>query len=262
MLRRAWPLPAAVIALCLLTIGSQAASGGGPIAKPRWLSAVVITEYWPAPERWFHGKLVSAPGLAGKHRVDWLYSGNGLSMQGDGIGLDGVEYHIQAVGDQGWVDERGRRTVAGSGGWTRGFPFWRGVGWRDRHGFVTYPLEGGGWYHGSPKRYIEPSGITFEPGPSKGLVPWRSVAVDPSLIPMGSRIFAPALCDTPGHGWVTAADTGGAIIGRHLDLFRPAPATPDVGSDVWHDERIWVLPPEAKVPKHLPGCEGPVIGRG
>jgi 3D (Asp-Asp-Asp) domain-containing protein len=82
------------------------------------------------------------------------------------------------------------------------------------------------------------------------------VAVDPSLIPIGSRIFVPALCSTPGHGWVVAGDTGGAIIGRHLDLFRPAPAVRGVSSDVWHDQQIWVLPPAAALPKRLPTCDG------
>jgi 3D (Asp-Asp-Asp) domain-containing protein len=262
MLRRFWPFPAALLALCFGLLGSPA-SGGGPISKPRWLGGVVITEYWPAPERWFTGKLVAAPGLTSLHRVDWLYSGNGVSMQGDGVGLDGVEYHIQTVGDQGWVDEQGRPTIAGSGGWTNGFPFWRGVGWRAKGGFVTFPLADGSWFHGPPKRYIEPTGITFATGTSRGLIPWRSVAVDPSLIPMGSRIFVPALCSTPGHGWVVAADIGGAIIGRHLDLFRPAPRLRGTSSDVWHDESIWVLPPDANLPKRLPSCDGGgAISRG
>ena len=259
MLRRVWPLPAALLSACLLVFASPSWSGGGPITKPRWLSGVLITEYWPAPERWFSGKLISAPGLTGKHRVDWLYGGSGLSMEGDGIGLDGRRYHIQTVGDQGWVDERGRRTIPSVKGWSRGFPFWRGLGWRDRHGFVTFPFGDGTWYHGTPKHYIEPRGISFGVGHSRPLVFWRTVAVDPSLIPMGSRIFVPALCETPGHGWVVAADIGGAIIGRHLDLYRPAPPTSDIPSDVWHDQRIWVLPPEAKVPKKLPSCAGTIL---
>jgi 3D (Asp-Asp-Asp) domain-containing protein len=255
MLRRFWPLPAALLSLCFLVPGSPA-SGGGPISKPRWLGGVVITEYWPAPERWFTGKLVAAPGLTTLHRVDWLYSGSGVSMQGDGIGLDGVEYHIQTVGDQGWVDEQGHATLAGAGGWTSGFPFWRGVGWRAKSGLVTFPLLDGTWFHGPPKRYIEPQGITFSTGSSRSLIPWRSVAVDPGLIPIGSRIFVPALCATPGHGWVIAADTGGAIIGRHLDLYRPAPAARGISSDVWTGRQIWVLPPDAKLPKRLPTCDG------
>ena len=255
MLRRAAPPAAAFVVL--VALASSAPSGGG-VAKPRWLPGVTITEYWPAPERWFTGMLVPAPGLSGLHRVDWLYSGSGVSMQGDGIGLDGREYHIEAVGAQGWVDERGRRTVPHARGWTRGFPFWRGFGWRARGGYVTFPRSDGTWSRGEPKRYIEARGVTFGEGRSRTLVPWRSVAVDPRLIPIGSRIFAPALCETPAHGWMTAADTGTAIIGRHLDLFRPAPAHRGTASDVWHEQKIWVLPPEAKVPKTLPSCSGAV----
>jgi 3D (Asp-Asp-Asp) domain-containing protein len=235
---------------------SPSAPGGGPISKPRWLGRVTITEYWPAPERWYQGRLVAAPGIPGRHRVDWLYSGTGLSMQGDGIGLDGQRYHILSTGKQGWVDERGRRTIPRAHGWSRGFPFWRGLGWRNKRGRVTYPLADGSWYSGAPKRYIKPKGVVFGAGPSRPLVFWRSVAVDPRLIPIGSRMFVPALCETPGRGWVYAEDIGGAIIGRHLDLFRPAPADRGTASDVWHDQRIWVLPPNAKVPKKLPSCDG------
>lgn len=40
-----------------------------------------------------------------------------------------------------------------------------------------------------------------------------AIAVDPRVIPMGSRIFV------PGYGWGTAEDTGGAIIGYHIDVW-------------------------------------------
>ena len=59
-------------------------------AHGTWLRAITITEYWPAPESWFRGKLVGAPGLPGKHRIDWLYSAEGVSMEGEGFGLDRV----------------------------------------------------------------------------------------------------------------------------------------------------------------------------
>lgn len=45
------------------------------------------------------------------------------------------------------------------------------------------------------------------PGPTK-------VAVDFSVIPRGTRIWV------QGEGWVTAADTGGAIRGNRIDVFR------------------------------------------
>jgi 3D (Asp-Asp-Asp) domain-containing protein len=41
------------------------------------------------------------------------------------------------------------------------------------------------------------------------------IAVDPRLIPFGSKIYV------PGYGWGTALDTGGAIIGHNIDLWMP-----------------------------------------
>src|SRR5262249_54248119 len=64
------------------------------VTRPRWLPGVLITEYYPAPERWFGGRLVRAPGLRGRHRAGWLYSARGLAMQGEGVGSDGRMYHF------------------------------------------------------------------------------------------------------------------------------------------------------------------------
>ena len=41
------------------------------------------------------------------------------------------------------------------------------------------------------------------------------IAVDPSIIPYGSRIYI------PGFGWGTALDTGGAIRGNSIDIWMP-----------------------------------------
>jgi 3D (Asp-Asp-Asp) domain-containing protein/peptidoglycan hydrolase CwlO-like protein len=46
-------------------------------------------------------------------------------------------------------------------------------------------------------------------------VGWGAVAVDPSVIPMGSRL------SIPGYGLGVAADTGGAIQGAKIDLWFP-----------------------------------------
>ena len=40
-----------------------------------------------------------------------------------------------------------------------------------------------------------------------------TVAVDPKVFPIGTKFYI------PGYGWARAEDTGGAIKGRHLDLF-------------------------------------------
>jgi peptidoglycan DL-endopeptidase CwlO len=49
-------------------------------------------------------------------------------------------------------------------------------------------------------------------------VGWGTVAVDPSVIPMGSRIAI------PGYGMGVASDTGGAIVGARIDLWFPSVA--------------------------------------
>jgi len=41
-------------------------------------------------------------------------------------------------------------------------------------------------------------------------------AVDPRVIPLGTRFHV------EGHGWVVAADTGGAIRGRRIDIWLPS----------------------------------------
>lgn len=214
------------------------------ITHPRWLHHVAITEYYSTPERWFSGRRVPVPGLASRHRVDWLYSAKGVAMQGDGIGLDGQHYHIDALGSGGWVNRAGRHTVPGrcASHWSHGRPFWLQGGWRNHNGGVTWPLPGGGWSHGVGRRLVSYGGVTFAPGSSIPLHPYRTLAVDPRLIPRGSRIYIPAYRAISG-GWFVAQDTGGAIIGRHVDVYRPPPSTPLGGGQYLRDERIYVVPP-------------------
>jgi hypothetical protein len=212
--------------------------------KGSWLRGVAITEYWPVPEAWFVGRLVSVPGLASEHRVDWLYSALGVSMQGEGIGLDGQLYHIASLGDAGWVTSTGRPTSPGAGGWSGGSPYWRAGGfWRNRSGQITYPLQLSGWSNRPGVKYVPIRGVSFAPGPSLALKYYQSLAVDPKVIPLGSRVYIPAYRGDGYGGWFVAQDTGGAIIGRHVDVFRPPPAAPaDPGQDLT-DQRVWVVPP-------------------
>lgn len=44
------------------------------------------------------------------------------------------------------------------------------------------------------------------------------IAVDPRVIPLGSRIYV------PGYGWGVAADTGGMIVGNKIDVWKPTAA--------------------------------------
>src|SRR5829696_5397789 len=169
------------------------------IVRPRWLPGTLITEYWPAPERWFTGRLVHAAGMPGRHR--------------------------------GWVNRSGARTrpcERAPGYWTNRRPF---------------------WLHA-------PGRAQFAPGHSRTLAYWRSAAVDRRLIAFGSRIFVPAYCSTPARGWLTARDTGGAIIGAHIDVYRPPPArrpsTRRWGT-LLRGQKIFVVPP-GTTPRHRPDC--------
>jgi 3D (Asp-Asp-Asp) domain-containing protein len=212
----------------------------------KWLGGFELTEYYPALESWFVGRAVHAPGLPGLHRIDWLYSARGMSMEGDGIGLDGKPYHVADLGSGGWL------TAGGSSGAQFGVgadaPFWRTGGfWRTAGGRLTFPLAAGGWSAGLGVRYVPPPGITFAPGPSRPLSYLRSVAVDPRLIPLGSHIFIPAYQAVNG-GWFEADDTGGAIIGRHIDVFRPPPSNPSDQGNFATGQPVYIVAPGRPLP--------------
>jgi 3D (Asp-Asp-Asp) domain-containing protein len=244
---------ALALAALLLSTAPALAKKQKPIARAGWLPGVTVTEYYPVPEAWFVGQKVAAPGLTGRHRIDWLYSATGVSMEGDGIGLDGRQYHIDALGQGGWVTDRGRPSVAGRGGWAGGPPVWRaGAYWLTRSHLLTFPLEGGGWSAGTGRRYVPLPGVTFATGPSRPLSFYRSVAVDPDLIPLGSRVYVGAYRNTVGGGWFRADDTGGAIIGRHIDVYRTPPARADIGGEFLEDQRIYVVPPGQAIPSGAP----------
>jgi 3D (Asp-Asp-Asp) domain-containing protein len=210
------------------------------ITHRTWLTGVTITEYYPAPARWFKGHMVSAPGLPGRYPVDWLYSARGLAMEGDGVDLAGRPVHIAALGSTGWVDFRGRATLPVClGKWSHGFPVWLIGGWRNARGQVTFPLARGGWANGPARGSTRPyGGVTFASGNALPLRYYHSIAVDPRLIALGSRVYIPAY-----RRWFVAQDTGGAIRGKHVDVYRPAPYSPDDLGRYMADQRILVIPP-------------------
>jgi 3D (Asp-Asp-Asp) domain-containing protein len=186
---------------------------------------------------------VHAPGLTSEHRIDWLYSAQGVSMQGEGIGLDGLMYHIAALGTTGWLTVGGRATSPFDG-WAGGPPFWRDGGfWRNRHGGVTFPLATGGWSAGVGKHYVPLPGVTFAAGPSLPLKFYRSLAVDPSVIPLGSQVYIPSYRHDGHGGWFLAQDTGGAISGQHVDVYRSPPATASNAGQYRTGQRIYVIKP-------------------
>lgn len=240
----------AVAAIAALVLAGASAGSAQTPARlgTGWHSGFTVSEYYPVPERWFRGALTSAPGLPGRHRVDWLYSGTGLVMEADGVGLDGRRYHLEG-GPRGWVNPAGRTTVASrSGIWSRGDPAWIDAGWRTRTGHVTFPLTRGGWSAGRAARFVRPRGVRFGTGPSLPLTYYRSVAVDPRVLRLGTRIYIPTYRGING-GWFRADDTGPAIIGRHVDVYRPAPATPDAAR-FFTGRRVYVLPPGARLDPH------------
>jgi 3D (Asp-Asp-Asp) domain-containing protein len=167
-----------------------------------------------------------------------------MAMEGDGIGLDGRHYHLDSPGGGFWVSRAGAPTFPGrcAGHWSNGRPYWFAGGWRNRQGGVTFPLERGGWSNGHGVAQRSYAGATFAPGSTLRLRPYVTLAVDPHLIPRGSRVYIPAYRTVNG-GWFVAEDTGGAIIGRHVDVYRLPPRAGQGGGRYLHAEAIYVVPP-------------------
>ncbi len=85
--------------------------------------------------------------------------------------------------------------------------------------------------------------MSFAPGPSLPLHYYQSIAVDPGVIPLGSRVYIPAYRHDGHGGWFIAQDTGGAIAGRHIDVYRPPPAIPGTAGRYLTRQRILVIKP-------------------
>lgn len=265
---RKWPIRAtALTAVCLgacafPAVGTASTGGASPgttkptTSKPkpkptsgaRVLKHVLITEYFPAPEKWFKGKKIAADGITGKHRIDWLYSARGLPMEGDGVDLSGRHWHYESSGAGGWVARNGRRSGASGSYWLDA------MYWRNSKGEITFPLESGGWSNGSAKRGtgVSTKGTRFGYGLTLPLRYWQSVATDRRVIPSGSAVYLSAFRNKPGGGYMCAQDTGGAIIGNHIDVWRPAPSTPDGGESYSNQTVRVITPPQARV--ILPFC--------
>ncbi len=253
---------ALVASLAVIAFVAGVAPRSAEAAKAGWHAGFAITEYYPAPEAWANGKRVEIPGAGGASgRIDWLYGSDGIVMEGDGVSVDGHRFHISGLGSQGWVQSNGKPTSSESG-FSQGRPFWRDVGWRTKRGHVTYPLPGSNnWSAGLPRprgpgsasRPLSFDGITFAPGPSRPLNYWRSVAVDPGVIPLGSKVYVPAYESMPGGGCFRADDTGSAINGKHLDVYRPPPSSPG-GANSISGVEIYFVPAGTKIPKDAPKC--------
>ena len=160
----------------------------------KWLGGFELTEYYPALESWFAGRPVRAPGLRGLHRIDWLYSARGLSMEGDGIGLDGQPYHIAGLGSGGWLTAGGGDGRQVRGRRRRAVLAHRRLLAQRPAGALTFPLADGGWSAGVGSATCRRRpGSRSRPGQSRPLSYLRSVAVDPRLIPLGQPHLHPRL---------------------------------------------------------------------
>jgi len=91
---------------------------------------------------------------------------------------------------------------------------------RTESGVIGYDAATRGYTLYDPKKYPWGVGIGNRP-----LVPFKSCAVDPAVIPIGSRIFLSILQGvhlpdgTVHSGYIDAVDVGRAIRGYHIDLF-------------------------------------------
>ncbi|WP_313341231.1 3D domain-containing protein [Sedimentibacter sp.] len=71
-------------------------------------------------------------------------------------------------------------------------------------------FESTGKRPGDPYYGITASGTKAQPG---------TVAVDPKVIPLGTKLYVASTDGSPDYGFATALDTGGAIKGNRIDLF-------------------------------------------
>lgn len=65
-------------------------------------------------------------------------------------------------------------------------------------------------------------------------VPYRTVAVDPQVIPLGTTLYI------DGIGAVVAEDVGGAVVGRVLDIYLPGTEADTVS---WgrQERMVWIV---------------------
>jgi uncharacterized protein YabE (DUF348 family) len=75
-------------------------------------------------------------------------------------------------------------------------------------------FESTGKNPGHPQYGITRSGTRVRPG---------VVAVDPKVIPLGTKLYIKSLDGSPDYGFASAEDTGGAIKGNKIDLYFESP---------------------------------------
>jgi 3D (Asp-Asp-Asp) domain-containing protein/peptidoglycan hydrolase CwlO-like protein len=79
---------------------------------------------------------------------------------------------------------------------------------------------------------VSATGYALPGSTATGLpVGWGIVAVDPSVIPLGTHMTV------PGYGEAVAADTGGAIVGNTIDLWFPS----DAAANAWGRRTVTII---------------------
>jgi len=69
---------------------------------------------------------------------------------------------------------------------------------------------------------------------------WGLIAVDPKIIPLGTRVYVQSLDGKPDYGYAIAADTGGAIKGNTIDMWVPTYA--EAAQNGVRRMRVYILP--------------------
>ena len=212
------------------------------------------------PEKWFQGRRLRTPGLTRRARVDWLYSARGVSMEGDGIGLDGKRYHIDSLGSAGWINKLGRATSPG------------GERLEQRRAVVAQrphlvqpqrpadlPALGRRLVSRDARAATCPTRASASrPGPRPTSRTGRASRSTPTSSRWAASIYVPAYKSING-GWFVAADVGGAVSGKHIDVFRPPPSKPFGDGRYLQDQRMLVVPPGRRMSSTAPA---PVRCRG
>mgnify|MGYP006279427159 CR=1 FL=1 len=278
---------ALAVLVCALAVAAPAQAQTIP-PRPQPIGSFWITYYWFAPESWFTAKKMVAPGLKTAYREDFLYSARGVAMQGTGTGDDNVMVHWRS-GAGAWVNNQGQPTRTAASGFTNGAPYARpgGCTWwlldpatgapnlaTTDNLRPTFPNDDGTWQNppankdaytvvcnkaavlaGQPddpayRGYPDLFGV----GVGTPVTPWRSIATDRGVIPKGTIVYIEALKNTPSKGCFSADDTGGAIIGNHIDVLIPPDKTlklPTKGDLVKVPPGVECPPPTALAPGPL-----------
>ncbi|MEC1970591.1 3D domain-containing protein [Bacillus cereus] len=190
---------------------------GWVLSNDKWYyldaEGVMKTGWYQDGEKWFY----LDPSAEGAKKVGWAE-------------VNGKWYYLDPTTDgsmkTGWVQVNGKWYYldGNAGGAMK-------TGWNKIDGKMSYFKEDGQWIEGT-ERTVRATAYTNDPAengtPAGQHVYTRMgddltanpnlkiIAVDPSVIPLGSKVYV------EGYGPAEARDTGGAIKGNKIDVFVPS----------------------------------------